>query len=116
MFLKCGACGEMSNVPECPACGADFLVAVETQDGREQTLADREQTAADQDQTWSDHDQTASDRDQRKPRTRIKTPRTPTWLPGETQRRMIEAPSPEPTRRVTGTRPHHCVTAQVSSG
>jgi diguanylate cyclase (GGDEF)-like protein len=65
MFLSCGACGELSEVPACPVCGAQLLVASEVDDGRAQTVADREQTAADQDQTWSDHDQTASDRNER---------------------------------------------------
>lgn len=68
MLVKCGACGETSEVASCPSCGAELPIGtagIETASDRDQTQADRDQTASDQDQTWSDHDQTASDRDQR---------------------------------------------------
>ncbi len=60
--VVCVACGEATEIRNCPACGAGLLTVAADQD---QTSSDRDQTASDQDQTWSDHDQTASERDQR---------------------------------------------------
>jgi diguanylate cyclase (GGDEF)-like protein len=71
--VRCTACGEATDIPGCPSCGADLLpdgvraifeleaMAVD----RDQTGSDEDQTGSDQDQTWSDHDQASSDRDQR---------------------------------------------------
>jgi diguanylate cyclase (GGDEF)-like protein len=61
ILMRCPACGEVSVVPNCVACGAELL----TDGGQDQTWSDGDQTASDQDQTWSDHDQTASESDQR---------------------------------------------------
>jgi diguanylate cyclase (GGDEF)-like protein len=60
--VVCVACGEATEIRNCPACGAGLLTVAADQD---QTSSDRDQTTSDQDQTWSDHDQTASERDQR---------------------------------------------------
>jgi diguanylate cyclase (GGDEF)-like protein len=56
--VRCPACGEVTDIPSCPSCGADFS-------DRDQTASDQDQTASDQDQTWSDHDQSSSESDQR---------------------------------------------------
>ena len=58
--LRCPACGEATEVPSCPSCGAQL-----SQRDEDQTSSDRDQTASDQDQTWSDHDPSASESDQR---------------------------------------------------
>jgi diguanylate cyclase (GGDEF)-like protein len=76
--VRCPACGEVSAVPSCPSCGAEFPTGAvgqirdhpatdrdQTQRDRDQTWSDHDQTTSDQDQTWSDHDQTASESDQR---------------------------------------------------
>jgi diguanylate cyclase (GGDEF)-like protein len=76
--VRCPACGELTEVPSCPSCGADPSTAVggsirgrlavdrgQIQRDQDQTWSDRDQTASDQDQTWSDHDQSASEGDQR---------------------------------------------------
>jgi diguanylate cyclase (GGDEF)-like protein len=68
--VRCPACGEISAVPSCPACGVELLTHVvghrdQTQRDQQQTWSDSDQTASDQDQTWSDHDQSASESDQR---------------------------------------------------
>src|ERR1044072_6796013 len=71
MAVKCPACGEETEVPNCASCGAALPTAAIDQrhdqaaSDRDQVLSDRDQTTSDQDQTWSDHDQTASERDQR---------------------------------------------------
>src|ERR1044072_8934114 len=71
MAVKCPACGEETEVPNCASCGAELPTAAIDQrhdqaaSDRDQVLSDRDQTTSDQDQTWSDHDQTASERDQR---------------------------------------------------
>jgi diguanylate cyclase (GGDEF)-like protein len=77
-LVRCAACGEVTEVPCCPSCGADLSTGVggsargrpaidpgQTQRDQDQTLSDRDQTASDHDQTWSDHDQGASESDQR---------------------------------------------------
>jgi diguanylate cyclase (GGDEF)-like protein len=59
--VRCPTCGELTELPSCPACGSELVTSGCDQD---QTLSDHDQTASDQDQTWSDHDQTASESDQ----------------------------------------------------
>jgi diguanylate cyclase (GGDEF)-like protein len=76
--VRCRACGEVSEGPSCPSCGADVLTGVigsvperpatdrsQTQRDQDQTWSDHDQSASDQDQTWSDHDESASESDQR---------------------------------------------------
>ena len=76
--VRCPACGQVTEVPSCPSCGADLSTGVggsardrpendrsQNQRDQDQTWSDRDQTASDQDQTWSDHDQSASEGDQR---------------------------------------------------
>ena len=68
--VRCPACGEVSTVPSCAACGAELPTDAasdhdQAQREQDQTWSDRDQTASDEDQTWSDHDESASARDQR---------------------------------------------------
>ena len=76
--VRCPTCGEVSEGPSCPSCGADLSAGVvspcrdrppsdpsQTQRDQDQTWSDHDQTASDQDQTWSDHDESASESDQR---------------------------------------------------
>ncbi len=76
--VRCPTCGEVTEVPSCPSCGADLSTSVvgpvheglaidpsQAQRDQDQTWSDHDQTASDKDQTWSDHDQSASESDQR---------------------------------------------------
>ena len=69
--VRCSVCGEISEIPSCPQCGADLPSRAD--DTTRERFAhesdvragEHDQTASEQDQTWSDRDQTASDQDQR---------------------------------------------------
>ena len=69
--VRCTVCGQISEIPSCPSCGADLPTGThDITRGRfaheiDLRAGEQDQTVSDRDQTWSDRDQTASDQDQR---------------------------------------------------